>query len=166
MLLLAACSAPNLGEYGEVSPTISSPARGASPAAPGGGGAGGGPEGDGGLLYGDELLDLELELTEESIDLLARSSSQGDDAPWVPAVFRYGDESLDVTALRERLADVVTWWRTGELRAEYEAARALTEEACLADPRSDVGAEGCATARDLLDAYLTDRPAQLEEGPV
>lgn len=67
-------------------------------------------------------------------------------------------------ALRGKLTAVVDWWRTGELRDQFEAARALTEDACLADPRSDFGAEGCTAGREALDLYITDRPAQL--GPI
>lgn len=392
MLLLVACTGPNLGYSGEIPPTIEPREGGVSPPTPGPWRV---PEGDQGLLYGDELVELELELTEESIELLARNSSQVDDAPWVPAVLRHGDESLDVTlklkggggsfrtfdekpslrvdftgvdpdarfhglrgvilnnliqdesmlgehlgyrtslalgltagrhgfasltindawyglygavepvdhaflerwwpgdadglllqgssrsdlvpggedhydvvqdgditplydviaaidattpetyfatlgewfdtdallakwgveiaigdpdayvqrhnntflywhgrwemlpwgsdqaftdarmvlvddryegalylkclesadceaALREELAAVVAWWGTGELRGQFEAARALTEEACLADPRSDVGAAGCTAAREALDVFIADRPTQLE----
>lgn len=48
------------------------------------------------FLYGDETLDFSLELTDEAIDALATTRFQVDDAPYVPATFRWGAEAYTV----------------------------------------------------------------------
>ncbi len=65
-------------------------------------------------------------------------------------------------ALRGRLAKVAAWWDTGEIHALVETVAARTEADCMADPRSDGGADGCASARHRLRGFVEDRGAELE----
>lgn len=65
-------------------------------------------------------------------------------------------------ALRGRLARVAAWWETGEVLTLMETVAARTEADCMADPRSDGGADGCASARARVRGFIEDRGAELE----
>lgn len=66
-------------------------------------------------------------------------------------------------ALLERLTVVTEWFETGALQATMRAVGDRTEADCLADPRSDGGADGCVEARERFYTFLEDRPAELRE---
>lgn len=68
-----------------------------------------------------------------------------------------------VDALDARLERIVTWWEGGELEATMRDVSARTEEDCVSDPRSEVGPEGCAMAREFFFDFVEDRPAELRE---
>lgn len=68
-----------------------------------------------------------------------------------------------VDALEERLDRIVTWWASGELEATMRDVADRTAEDCLTDPRSEVGPEGCAMARERFFAFVAGRPAELRE---